>query len=389
MDADANIIEQSRSTGVARMSEQFAIRSAQLADVDALFALENASFEYDKLTKRRIKYWIGAPNAIFMVACTNDIGQVPIVMAYALVIMRKGSRSARLYSLATDRRARGHKLGEHLLLSAEAQALAQGSLFMRLEVAIDNRYAIALYERLGYRQFGLYKEYYENKVDALRMQKAIKQLYSKTFLPEYPWYEQSTEFTCGAAALMMAGASLGLPLNLTQYTELDIWRQATSIYMTSGHGGSHPIGLALAAKTLGMQCDVFINIEHTPFIDGVRSAHKKALLTAVHQQFCEKSVEAGIQLHYSEPNIQAMRKAIEQGKAVICLISTYQFDEKKVPHWVAITHIDDDCLYIHDPDLEEGENAMDYQHIPIAIEDFSSMATYGKQKLRTCLVLSR
>ncbi|WP_371193209.1 peptidase C39 family protein [Glaciecola sp. SC05] len=371
------------------MSQIFEIRAAQSADVESLFALENASFEYDKLTKRRIRYWISAPNAIFMVACDNSTQGLGKVMAYALVIMRKGSRSARLYSIASDKSARGHKLGERLLLAAEAAAVEQGLLFMRLEVAIDNQHAISLYERLDYKQFGLYKEYYENKADALRMQKAIKQLFSKTFLPAYPWYQQTTEFTCGAAALMMAGAALDAQVVLTQNTELDIWRQATSIYMTSGHGGSHPIGLALAAKSLGMTAEVYINIAHTPFIDGVRSAHKKALLNAVHQQFCDKSSQAGIQLHYAEPDIQDLRDAIEQGKAVICLISTYQFDEKKVPHWVAITHIDDTCLYIHDPDLDEDENPIDYQHIPIAVEDFAGMATYGKQKLRTCLVLSK
>jgi ribosomal protein S18 acetylase RimI-like enzyme len=366
------------------MKRKFEVRPAQIEDVDALHALENVSFEFDRLTKRRFKYWVGADNAVFLVAYEEEI-----LMGYALVIMRKGSRSARLYSIATAIKARGQKLGQQLLLAAEAQAVEQGSLFMRLEVATDNAYAIHLYETLGYKQFGIYKAYYENNMDALRMQKAIKQLYSKTFLPEYPWYQQTTEFTCGAAALMMAAAALETDIELTQYTELDIWRQATSIYMTSGHGGSHPIGLALAAKAYGLQGEVYINIEQTPFIDGVRAAYKKLLLNVVHTQFCEKSVQAGIKLHYAEPNIGDLRIAIEQGKAVLCLISTYQFDDKKIPHWVAITHIDDDCLYIHDPDIEDHDNPMDFQYIPIAIEDFTSMATYGKQKLRTCLILSK
>jgi len=30
--------------------------------------------------------------------------------------------------------------------------------------------------------------------------------------------------------------------------EINLWREATTIFMTSGHGGCHPIGLALAAS---------------------------------------------------------------------------------------------------------------------------------------------
>ena len=365
------------------MSTAFTVRTAKQADVVALAALENNIFEFDRLSKRRFKYWVGAANAIFLVAERDQQ-----LMAYVLVILRQGSRSARLYSIATDLRARGNGLGKALLLAAEATAVERGLLFMRLEVAIDNKHAIKLYQSMGYRQFGLYKEYYENKADALRMQKAIKQLQSQAQLSNYPWYRQTTAFTCGCASLMMASAALGADVEMTQMTELDIWREATSIYMTSGHGGSHPIGLALAAKGLGLKAEVFISTKQTPFIDGVRSAHKKVLLEVVHKQFCDKAAQANINLYYQDLDIALLKHALAEGKAVICLISTYQFDDKKIPHWVAITHIDEQCLYIHDPDIEEHDNPMDFQHIPIAIDDFSKMATYGKQKLQSCVLLS-
>ncbi|MBT1449764.1 peptidase C39 family protein [Glaciecola sp. XM2] len=364
------------------MTQPFIVRSAQASDVAQLFSLECACFEYDRLSKRRFAHWVSATNAIFLVAQDSDT-----LLGYALVILRKGSRSARLYSIAIAQAARGKGVGQQLLLTCEAQAVAMGSLFMRLEVAVDNEHAIALYNRIGYRQFGLYKAYYENKTDALRMQKAIKQRQSQAGLSYYPWYQQTTEFTCGCASLMMAGASLDAAITLNQQTELDIWRVATSIYMTSGHGGSHPIGLALAAKRYGMTAKVYLNTKQTPFIDGVRSQHKKALLEVVHKQFCAKAKSEGINIRYQELDINALKSALNDGWAIICLISTYQFDDKKIPHWVAITHIDDQCLYIHDPDIEHADNPIDFQHIPIAIDDFATMATYGKQKLQTCVML--
>lgn len=366
------------------MGRTFSIRAAQNADIDVLHRIEMANFEFDRLSKRRFKHWVSASNAIFLVACEDNT-----VVAYALGISRQGSRCTRLYSIATDQGVRGQKLGEKLLTSLEAKALVKGALFMRLEVAVDNHHAISLYKAQGYKQFAIYKAYYQNKVDALRMQKAIKQVYSQATLSEYPWYPQSTEFSCGPASLMMAAASLKSRIPLNQRSELDIWREATSIYMHSGQAGCHPIGLALAALAYGLQSEVYLNIHQTPFIDSVRSPHKKALLDAVHAQFCDKAKEHGVRIRHEEPSTEELREALTAGKALVCMISTYQFDGKKIPHWVAITHIDDTCLYLHDPDVNEQDNPMDYQHIPIAIEDFASMATFGKQKLRTCLVLSK
>ncbi|MCL1487420.1 MAG: peptidase C39 family protein [Marinobacter sp.] len=63
----------------------------------------------------------------------------------------------------------------------------------------------------------------------------------------YPYYPQTTEFTCGPAALIMAMAALNQQQSLTTLEELKIWREATTIFMLSGHGGCGPHGLALAA----------------------------------------------------------------------------------------------------------------------------------------------
>nr|WP_241664559.1 GNAT family N-acetyltransferase/peptidase C39 family protein [Ningiella ruwaisensis] len=385
------------------------IRLASIDDIDALLHLENACFSNDRLSKRRFRHWVNAQNAFLIVAekavAEKAVAHTALVkketgalesandkpasnlLAYALIIMRKGSRSARLYSIAVDEHARGLGLAKKLVLDAEERALASERLFMRLEVATNNTNAIALYEKLGYKRFGTYSAYYEDGADAIRMQKAIKQAHSLASLPDFPWYQQTTPFTCGCASLMMSLRALGFGIALSQETELDIWRQATSIYMTSGHGGTHPIGLALAAMQYSAKAKVIINTQQVPFIDGVRTAHKKALLQTVHQQFVSKAHARGIEIVYSDLDINALKGALDSNKAIICLISTYQFDGKKIPHWVCITHIDDSCLYIHDPDLEHDDNPMDFQHIPIAIDDFLSLSTYGKQKLRSCIII--
>jgi ribosomal protein S18 acetylase RimI-like enzyme len=143
-------------------------RHALPADLSALLALEEASFSGDKLSASRVRHWISADNAILLLAVTKAA-----LLGSCLLIRRADSSAARLYSIAIASAARGRGLGAKLLKKAEALARAEGSESVRLEVAAGNAAAIALYHKLGYREFGRKLAYYEDGQDALRMQKVL------------------------------------------------------------------------------------------------------------------------------------------------------------------------------------------------------------------------
>lgn len=145
-----------------------AIRRARRADLAALVAIETASFTTDRLSRRSLKYFLAAANARIVVAEIRGV-----LAGYALVAFRKGSASARLYSIATDPDFRGRNLGVALLRAAEKLARKRGVSSMRLEVRCRNRRAIALYEREGYRRFGRLEDYYEDGAPAFRYEKAL------------------------------------------------------------------------------------------------------------------------------------------------------------------------------------------------------------------------
>lgn len=407
------------------------VRLAVLDDLPDLIKLEQQCFDTDQLTPRRFKHWIQADNSFCLVAMVDET-----IVGYGLVIMRLASRSARLYSLAVDPDFRGRKIAQQLLLNLETLAINRDKLFMRLEVAENNKAAIEMYQHLGYKKFGVYRAYYANGSNALRFQKAIKQNIAIKQIPQYPWYQQSTEFTCGPASLMMALNKLEPNFIMSAEAEIDIWRQATTVFMTSGQGGCHPVGLALAGKNLGFSCEVFLSQSGNLFVEGVRSEYKKSIMKLVDQQFFEKAKKQNIPVHSTDYTLQQIKDALDANCSVICLISTYQFDGKKAPHWVAITHIDDTCLYLHDPDAsingvnqafennypEFDENGikgavnldlgnsnsvsermnilaaseekmhqasnLDHQHVPILKQDFAKLSTFGKAKLRACVIVS-
>jgi len=151
------------------VSAAFQIRQASPADLSALLQLEEASFSSDRLSRRRLRHWIGAANGSLLVA----VDPAGTLLGSCLLLTRRNSRKARLYSIATAANARGRGLGAALLREAEQQARNRDCTQMFLEVAEDNRAALALYQREGYTQTGFLPHFYEDGRDALRLTKQI------------------------------------------------------------------------------------------------------------------------------------------------------------------------------------------------------------------------
>lgn len=95
------------------------------------------------------------------------------MVAYALTVFRRGSRVARVYSIAVAADARGRGLASALLADAERIGVARGAERVSLEVRGDNPAAIRLYERRGYVFKGIYPDYYEDGADARRYEKRL------------------------------------------------------------------------------------------------------------------------------------------------------------------------------------------------------------------------
>lgn len=132
------------------------LRTARPADLPALLALE-AHFPGDRLSARQFRHHLANPRARLRVAVAGEN-----VLGYHLVLLRRGSSLARLYSIAVDEAARGQGLGRRLLADAEAQARAAGCRGLRLEVRQDNAAANALYQAAGYRPLAALPGYYDD-----------------------------------------------------------------------------------------------------------------------------------------------------------------------------------------------------------------------------------
>jgi len=358
------------------------LRDVENDDLEALISLEKAAFNTDRLSRRSFRHWISSSKRAFLVATVDAM-----LAGYILVIYHRGTRLARLYSIATDPRFRGRGIARRLIEAGERAASDSGRFIMRLEVATENKPAIALYESLGYLTFGSYRDYYDDHSDAARMQKRIHHYRVLEKHAAVPWIRQTTAFTCGPAALMMAMRAINARYTPSLHEELQIWREATTIFMTSGHGGCHPLGLALAARQRGFCAETWINLRQPLFIDGVRDANKKRVIGMVHEDYLQQTKKQGIGIHYGDVSQETLIQALDDGAIPIVLISTWRLDGKKAPHWVS--GYDSECLYVHDPDPEEiSQTPLDCQYLPIAREDFARISCFGQSRLRTAVIVS-
>lgn len=360
-------------------------RNATPADIDALVALENCCFLDDRISRRSFRRFIDMPRDRLILA--EHRGQLA---GYSLVLMKANTRLARIYSIAVAPERRGHGLGEALVRESERQAAEAGRILMRLEVRTDNHGAIALYERLGYRQFGTLRDYYEDHGDALRFERRILFYEPSAEFPEVPYYPQTTDFTCGPASLLMAMAAVDHGQPLTTLEELRIWREATTIFMLAGHGGCGPHGLALAAWNRGFEATAWISQEGPLFRETVRNDDKKRVLELVHEGFLHDIGQTGIELHHDPLTLEEIEKALRAGQVPVILISTWQLNRSRVPHWVTVCAVDDQFVYLHDPevDVEEGETIADNQYLPVDRRIFDRMSRYGRnQPLQAAVIV--
>ena len=144
------------------------IQPAALEDLDAIEALEAAAFTGDRLSRRSLRSFVKAEHRPLIVARFGAT-----VAGYALISKRRDGRTARIYSLAVDPAQGRRGVGRALLQACERYARAHGCDALRLEVRYDNSAAIALYEKMGYRDFGRHERYYEDGATALRFEKRL------------------------------------------------------------------------------------------------------------------------------------------------------------------------------------------------------------------------
>ena len=360
------------------------LRPARATDIDRLVEIENRVFAHDRISRRSFRQLIDRETADTVVAELDGA-----VVGYCMVLYRKGSGVARLYSIAVDAVAAGAGVGRALLQAAERAAFDEARLLLRLEVREENARAVALYRQNGFRRIGREEDYYEDGAAALRMEKLLRGDAKSAAV--VPYYEQTVDFSCGPCCLMMAKAFYDTAFVPDPVMEIRLWREATTVFMMSGPGGCEPFGLAVTAFEHGLSARILVSFHGALFLQSVRSEEKRRVMELAQVDFRSRADAYGIPVEYRAFGLDDVRGALAAGNLVVVLVSGFLMFGKKVPHWVLVIGDDDEHLIIHDPWVEDehGETSADAANIPVPHDIFMRMAQFGRPGLRSAVILGK
>jgi len=205
-----------------------------------------------------------------------------------------------------------------------------------------------------------------------------------------PYYNQSLDFTCGPSSLMMAMTALDRTQPIDRAHELQLWREANTVFMGKGHPGSSPYGLALAAWRRGFRVELWLG-HRGPYLLSYQPLAARRKVSILMQREDEKLLKAArIPMTLRRWTVADLKAALEQGAVPLVLVSTRLFHGDDTPHWVAVAAIDDANVYVNDPWIsrEKRQTARSQTARPASHDDFLKMAVYGPDQERAVVLIS-
>jgi len=368
-----------------RSIPEISLRPGVLSDLDALLSLEQRAFAGDRVSRRGFRRFLTSPRAALVVAVEDSL-----LVGYSLVLFRQESAIARLYSIAVAPEFSRRGIGTALLAAAEEAAIARERFVLRLEVHERNDRAIARYRKAGYALFGRHFNYYADRGHALRFEKRLTPRLRALERPP-PYFHQTTEFTCGPACVMMALASANRKLRPSPALEFKLWREATTIFLSAGHGGCEPFGLAVTLRRHGLVPEIFASAPGPYFLETVQSEDKRRVMRLTQQEFRREADELGIKTHLTPASESVLMAAFDSGATAIVLVSGYHKVRRGVPHWVFAFGHEDRFVLVHDPAARRDDRGA-----PIAPETYAApwpafmqMTRFGRDDLSATILIRK
>jgi len=150
------------------MQAQYGIRRADVADLERIVQIENASFGSEAYERKLFAEYRARSGELFLVA--ERLGRI---WGY-LIACRRGEARAELVSVAVDPAARRSGAASALLESLFRRLRRRGVARLNLMVRVANRPAQAFYKKYGFERRRTVRGYYEDGADGIAMSREVR-----------------------------------------------------------------------------------------------------------------------------------------------------------------------------------------------------------------------
>lgn len=166
---------------------------------------------------------------------------------------------------------------------------------------------------------------------------------------DLPFYRQHWEFTCGPASLKMAMKYLDDGVRLGSDLEIDVWREANLVAAR----GTSRYGLAYAAAVRGFSAQATSNTGGIDFSERLVALLDPPDMELLRAQFFERRARCrkmSVRVRQETITGRTIRRSLLLNHIPLIVTSALFYCEDDLPHWVAVTGMDDAFLYFNSPD---------------------------------------
>lgn len=163
-----------------------------------------------------------------------------------------------------------------------------------------------------------------------------------------PFYRQHYDFTCGPACLMMAMKYLDHDLCPGKDLEIDLWREGNLVAVL----GTGRYGLAFSAGVRGFSARVTSNTGGLDFVDMFEPPLDNPGMQLLKDLFCERRNRCrklGVRERQGTITEKILRESLFSNHVPLIVTNTLFYSKEDLPHWIAVTGIDDRFLYFNNP----------------------------------------
>ncbi|MCC2033954.1 peptidase C39 family protein [Microbacterium allomyrinae] len=204
------------------------------------------------------------------------------------------------------------------------------------------------------------------------------------------YYAQTTLFTCGAVAALIAseGSSAGgfSGGEADRDAEVGFWRRA------SNYPACEPVGLAVALHDhlVDATVEVALDIDGPALLEGL-TGFDRSFRAELQDDSLRQAGERGMPVRRDRVAVSEIARRVDAGEQALLLIDEAPMHGESGPHWIVAHARVGDAVIVEDPwiSVEVGETWVDTHEMPVRPEDLDRLVRWSADAYRGVVFVAK